>query len=409
MDSYVTPSTPSRECRTPRYGTPIEGTPPRDYEIPCSPSGSCKRTSQSQYQEAPKKSAKRRSRCFEDEEYNIEAAVKKAKDSGYLPKNAEKINTGDGQSNKNAVFKDKEFVYKIALNEKTQSEINAYDILPKGTVKLQGTEYNIRFPKAKSKPINHEYALLKLELIEGLSASTLIANKLKCNAGQLIGKVMDFLKSKGVIYDKFNKGGHDNTEALGNMYLLDDNETIVVIDFEFSELQGQFKKGGNRRNNKKSTRKKKSLKTKLKRRSRRTHKKGGNKCDPTYSIENTTPENPYFEINPEVLRNIQTHIHAEGDDIYYYNRDLTQDDVITELLNKYYNKDNFKNLVRDYINVDIDFNERKCYDIRNTCDPFIIEMGPFSHMQTLNNFNREVIKQITIIIQDYKLPKRFYH
>lgn len=403
-------NTPPREYRIPTYGTPcsligtpIEGTPPPYGTPPCSHFGLSKRVnSQSHVQEAPKKSAKRRSRCFEDEEYNIEAAIDEAKKSGLLPKSAEQINTGDGQSSNNAVFKDKNFVYKIALKEKIEKEINAYERLPKGTLKLPDTKYNIRFPEAKDEPINHEYALLKLELIKGLSASTLIANRcrekeLKCNAAELIGKVKYFLESNGVIYNEFDNYEHD-IEALGNMYLLDDDKTIVVIDFEFSKM-----KGGKRRNNKKSTRKKKSLKTKLKRRSRRTHKRGGNKCDRPYIIMNGN-----FVITPQVLSEMQTHIHEEGNDIYYNNQNLTQYMVQSILFDNYYdqnNLDNFKNLVRDYINVDIDFNKRKCYDIRNKYKPFIIEMNGLPHMRTCSKLYNKLKAEIAIIIQDYKLPK----
>lgn len=393
--------TPPRNYGTPpRYDTPPRqyGTPPR-YGTPCSPtkSSSNKRHHDENVPSAPRKMGR--------SQLKLKAAIDDVKNSGLLPEYAEKINTGDGQSNKNAVFKDKEFIYKIASNEKIEKEYEAYQKLPEEPVPLDA-KYNIMFPKAEEPiKIDGDYALLKLTLIKGLNVSNLIAHKLpECAADELIEKVIEFLeREKKIIYDAVHIG--DDTEALGNMYLLDDNKTIVVIDFEFSKVI----QGGKRRNNKKSTRKKKSLKTKLKRRSRRTLKKGGNKCDPTYRIGDRTSRNPYFEINPEELRNMQTRIHAEGDDIYYHNRNLTQDDVITELLNKYYNKDNFKDLVRDYINVDVDFSVRKCYDIRNSCNPFIIEMGPLSHMQTLNKFNREVIKQITIIIQNYKLPEKFYH
>ena len=65
------------------------------------------------------------------------------KNSGLLPEYAEKINTGDGQSNKNAVFKDKEFIYKIASNEKIEKEYEAYQKLPEEPVPLDAKYINM--------------------------------------------------------------------------------------------------------------------------------------------------------------------------------------------------------------------------------------------------------------------------
>ena len=159
----------------------------------------------------------------------------------------------EGDNPLNAVFKDmaNKSIYKIAKSTKINNEIAAYDKLPKtiqtGFYGIMGKSYDIKFPTVKeTKDLGNGQKLLVLELIDDLNQNTLFMNNselLSDEKEKLLKETLNFLERYKIKYDKFGSE-HDDTEARGNIYLLkrDGKDTIVVIDFELSQVTGGKKR-----------------------------------------------------------------------------------------------------------------------------------------------------------------------
>jgi len=159
----------------------------------------------------------------------------------------------EGDNPLNAVFKDmaNKSIYKIATSTKINNEIAAYQKLPKaiqrGFYGIMGKSYDIKFPTVKEiKDLGNGQKLLILELIDGLNQDSLLMNNKDLPSDEkekLLKETLNFLKRYNIKYDKYDSE-HDDMEARGNIYLLKigEKDTIVVIDFELSEVTGGKKR-----------------------------------------------------------------------------------------------------------------------------------------------------------------------
>jgi hypothetical protein len=189
--------------------------------------------------------------CKKRKTDQIESSIEKA----CLPTSSVRIHR-EGDNPLNAVFKDmvNKSIYKIAKSTQINNEIAAYDKLPKtiqtGFYGIMGKSYDIKFPTVKEiKDLGNGQKLLVLELIDGLNQNTLLMNNSILSSDEkekLLKETLKFLETYKIKYDKFGDEDGD-TEARGNIYLLKINEkdtkdTIVVIDFELSQVTGGKKR-----------------------------------------------------------------------------------------------------------------------------------------------------------------------
>lgn len=186
--------------------------------------------------------------CKKRKTDQIESSIEKA----CLPTSSVRIHR-EGDNPLNAVFKDmvNKSIYKIAKSTKINNEIAAYDKLPKtiqtGFYGIMGKSYDIKFPTVKEiKDLGNGQKLLVLELIDELNQDSLLMNNKDLPSDEkekLLKETLKFLGKNNIKYDKFGDE-HDDTEARGNIYLLkiDGKDTIVVIDFELSQVTGGKKR-----------------------------------------------------------------------------------------------------------------------------------------------------------------------